>query len=476
MIPASPLDVLEGFPLAPQQRRVWRLRQDGSVFVCQCAFEVEGELDPSALERAARRVMARHEILRTRYACLPGMDLPIQVLEEEPRAVFRVADAAGSPEDLLRGDRGRLGNGETGPLACVSLLRRGESRWVLAVTVSSLCADDWSLRSLVREIVEAYDGGERAEEPVQYTQFSEWQNELLSSADGAAGRSHWSEQEGLAGLALLSLPFEEPADGCGFRPEAVPVDLPGGLGGRIEAVAQRYGADPAACLLAAWHHLLARSGGRHDIALGVLCGGRPYEEMHEAIGLYARWPLAAIRGEARFSFGTLVREAGAALGRAAEWQEYFSWEQVAQEEDGTAVNLAPFAFSWTEWPETIAAAGATFRLAGRWTVTERFRMELTALRLGDALSLELRYDASLFASTDVRRLAARLAALLQCALDEPEARLLDLDVLSVGERHQLLREWNDTRTGPGGSGPLGHWFRGPVGGSPAGRRVCLQGG
>ncbi|HSF43686.1 MAG TPA: amino acid adenylation domain-containing protein, partial [Thermoanaerobaculia bacterium] len=471
------MDVLEGFPLAPQQRRIWRLERGSSAFVCQCALEVEGELDPGTLERAVGQVVARHEILRTRYACLPGMELPIQVLEEAVPTVFRTVGAAASPDfldTLLREDRLRVGDGTAGPSMCVSLLLRGESRQVLAVTVSSLCADEWSLRNLVRELLETYAGGTPGEEPVQYTQFSEWQNDLLASEDGAAGRSQWSGQ-GLAEMALLSLPFEGAPDGNGFLPEAVPVELPGGLAARIEAVARRHGVDPAACLLAAWQHLLARANGRHHIALSVLCGGRPYEEMHEALGLYARWPLASIRGEARFSFGALVREAGAALVRAAEWQEYFSWEQVAEEAGGSAEDLAPFAFSWSEWPETTVAAGVRFHLARRWTVTERFKMELSALRLGDTLSLTLRYDAARFAASDVRRLAARLVSLLESALDEPEARLLDLDVLSAVERHQLLLEWNDTRTASSPGETLARRFREQVARTPEAEAVVLEG-
>ena len=470
------MDVLEGFPLAPQQRRIWRFERGSSSFVCQCALEISGEIDPGTLERAVGQVVARHEILRTRYACLPGMELPIQVLEEAAPTVFRTLGAAppGSLDTLLREDRLRVGDRAAGPSLCVSLAPWEEGRQVLAVTVSSLCADEWTLRNLVRELLEIYAGNTPEEEPVQYTQFSEWQNDLLASEDGAAGRSQWRGQ-GLAEMALLSLPFEGAPEGDGFLPEAVPVELPDGLAARIEEVARRHGVDPAASLLAAWHHLLARSSGRHHIALSVLFGGRPYEEMHEALGLYARWPLAPIRGEVRFSFGALVREAGAALARAGEWQEYFSWEQVAEEEGCPADDLAPFAFSWNEWPETTVAAGARFRLARQWTVTERFKMELSALRLGESLSLELRYDAARFAAPDVRRLAARFASLLKSALDEPEARLLDLDVLSAVERHQLLVEWTDTRTTSSPEETLARRFREQVARTPEAEAVAFQG-
>ncbi|MEO6196442.1 MAG: amino acid adenylation domain-containing protein [Thermoanaerobaculia bacterium] len=476
--------VLEGFPLAPQQRRIWQLQRSGPTLACQCALLARGDLASDALGLAVRRVVARHEILRTRYACLPGMEMPIQVLAEEVPDAFRAlgpdhpaaatADPAEAIEWLLREDRARLGVGGAGPQALFSLLPLTGLGWVLAVSVSSLSADEWSLRSLIHQVLSGLAGEEPAEEPVQYTQFSEWQNDLQTASDGEAGRSHWRDPK-LAELADLRLPSEA-AEGGRFLPAAVLVALPAGLTGRLEAAARRFDVHVSSCLLAAWYHVLARAAGRQQIALAVLSGGRPYEEMHEALGLYARWPLALIRGEARLGFDALVKEAWQAVVGAEEWQEYFSWELVAEGAGVAAESLAPFAFSWNEWPaEWPAPGGTVFSLARLWTVTERFRMELAAARVGGDLSLELRYDAALFPAAEAHLLAARFVALLAGALAEPEARLIDLDVLSAVERHQLLVEWNDTRSGLREGDTLSGRFRAQVARTPEGEAVAFQG-
>src|SRR5262249_28782369 len=52
----------------------------------------------------------------------------------------------------------------------------------------------------------------------------------------------------------------------------------------------------------------------------------------------------------------------------------------------------------------------------------------------------------------VARLAGRLTALLAAGMAAPEVPLADLDLLSGAERHQLVREWNDTaRAAAGGA-------------------------
>ena len=74
----------EGFRLSPQQRHLWSLQQTdhAHAYRAQCTVRIEGPLDLQALEAALRGVFARHEIFRTTVACLPGTNIPGQVISE----------------------------------------------------------------------------------------------------------------------------------------------------------------------------------------------------------------------------------------------------------------------------------------------------------------------------------------------------------------------------------------------------------
>src|SRR6185295_8821290 len=50
----------------------------------------------------------------------------------------------------------------------------------------------------------------------------------------------------------------------------------------------------------------------------------------------------------------------------------------------------------------------------------------------------------LFDRVTVERLARHLAAMLEAASREPERPLTELALATEAERHQTLREWNDT--------------------------------
>src|SRR5215217_5056730 len=81
-------EVVEGYRLSPQQARIWALSggEGGAAFRAGCVVLVEGETDAAAVGRSLSAVVARHEILRTRFESVAGMALPLQVVEE-PREV-----------------------------------------------------------------------------------------------------------------------------------------------------------------------------------------------------------------------------------------------------------------------------------------------------------------------------------------------------------------------------------------------------
>ncbi|HEX8183393.1 MAG TPA: condensation domain-containing protein [Blastocatellia bacterium] len=65
-------NVIEGYHLSPQQRRIWKLAEKSSACRVQCEISIEGAVEIERLKEAIAGVIARHEILRTTFYRLPG--------------------------------------------------------------------------------------------------------------------------------------------------------------------------------------------------------------------------------------------------------------------------------------------------------------------------------------------------------------------------------------------------------------------
>src|SRR5690349_5013291 len=89
-----------GFRISPQQRRVWRLQEDGpAACAILCALRIEGDLDRRALRRALAATVERHEILRTAFRRPAGLTVPLQVILEPGPVSLPEVDFEGlSPE------------------------------------------------------------------------------------------------------------------------------------------------------------------------------------------------------------------------------------------------------------------------------------------------------------------------------------------------------------------------------------------
>ena len=83
-------EIIQGYRLSPQQRRLWLLRLFDRAAVC--AVRLGGELEVEALRQAIRQVVSQQEILRTSFKLLPGMTIPVQVISDDTDFAFTSLD------------------------------------------------------------------------------------------------------------------------------------------------------------------------------------------------------------------------------------------------------------------------------------------------------------------------------------------------------------------------------------------------
>ena len=169
MIPEN--EVIEGFRLAPQQARLWTMPSGAEAYRAQAAWLLNGALDASRLQRALREVVQRHEILRTTFASLPGVQYPVQVIGEDASFLHRevlvdeihnLTEAAmahrfmAEIERALREEAQSVFDYQQGPPLRICLLTLTPRRHALIVTLPALCADGRTLRRLMEELGRSY--------------------------------------------------------------------------------------------------------------------------------------------------------------------------------------------------------------------------------------------------------------------------------------------------------------------------------
>ncbi|WP_437779127.1 non-ribosomal peptide synthetase [Sorangium sp. So ce1097] len=439
---------VQGVRLSPEQRRLWALHRRGTTVFTRGMIRLEGELDPARLAGALGEVVARHEILRTTFRRDPRLKFPLQAVGGAAPALRRVdlgGRAAGEQEahvEALWREAARLRvDIERGPLLHVWLVRRADRVHDLLVAAPALCADAWTLDLLFGELAEAYAGaGDRREpaaEPLQYAQFSEWQNELVGAAESAPP----------AAGAPVVLPFEGAAGEGGASGEVVDIEVDAALLGRLESLARGEGASLASVLLAAFHVHLARLTGSRELVVAVASAGRRIEDVQEVMGPVAKWLPVPCRVDEAQRFAELVLRAQAGVEEAAEDEERWSPELPA--DGGEAGGTVGFELSSLQEPRV--AGGLAWRLERRCTGAGGLKLALSAQRGRGRVRLSFLYDARRFGAEGVQGMAEQYRALLASAAEAWSAPAARLRLLGPAERARRLSEGR----GAGGTGGTG---------------------
>ncbi|MEA2694105.1 MAG: hypothetical protein QOJ16_3492, partial [Acidobacteriota bacterium] len=338
---SEPLQGLQGLGLSPQQRRLWAVQGESPHLRSRAAVLVSGELPPDLLREAWAAVVARHEILRTTFRRAPGIKLPVQVIAGEAAAAAATVEcvplAGRGVEEavaaLWAAAEGRTVDLGRGPLVSLSLATLSPGEHLLLLDIPALCADRVAIESLVRQIGRASAGRLDAEPPLQYGDLSQWLNDLLEAEETEPGRAYWQGLD-LGSLTASRLPgARRPVRGAGFSPRRIGWRIAPEVTARIGAGSAAHEVPPSAFLLACWCVLLGRLTGQPEVIVGVGSDGRRYEEIAEAVGLFARFLPLSCRLQAGDRLVDVARRIEEGRQESLLWQEAFDLAPPPEADD-----------------------------------------------------------------------------------------------------------------------------------------------
>lgn len=453
---------IKGFRLSPQQKHLWKLQREtgNAAYRADCAVLIEGVLDLSILKAALHDVVARHEILRTSFRSLPGMTIPLQVINAGRIDCMRIDDVSALNQrdkedhinELLREAARLKFDLERGAVLRFWLARLSADSNLLVISLPALCSDLEALKNLLHEISRSYDallqGGLPFDPPLQYADLAELQNEVFETSEGEPGIEYWRRQD-LSGLASMRLPFHiDDQRKQTFEPHLIVAPIDADTSAKLNSLINRLDVSRTVFFLACWHVLLWRLTAEADVITGVNFDGRNYQQLEDTLGLFAKYlPIRShITEGCRLS--KLLAQIDESVRNAYDWQECFSPELVERSNEDPLLPLFSSSFDFVEEFSAHSASGVKFSLYNHYVCFDRFDVKLSCVRRQCGFITEFYYDSSLFSPDEIRRLAGQFQTLLSSVIKAPEAAVAELESLSAVERQQLLIDFNSTSINP----------------------------
>ncbi|HYG62210.1 MAG TPA: amino acid adenylation domain-containing protein, partial [Thermoanaerobaculia bacterium] len=451
-------------PLSFSQERLWfidRLRPGITAYNIFGAVRMRGDLDVAVLESCFDELARRHEVLRTTFTEINGR--PSQIINPPSSIRVPLVDLTALPEEGRHALAQRLGNEEAqrpfdlvrGPLLRGVLLRIGGRDHLLALTAHHIVYDVWSRELLVRELGTLYEAFWHGRPsplpvlPVQYADFASWQRSWMQGDVLAAQLNYWKEK--LAGLSGGSeLPGDRPRPAVqSFRGARALLELPAEVTAALSGVARKSGATLFMALLAGFYGSLRRMTGDDDVAVGTPIANRNRAETEGLIGFFVNTLVfrASAAGDPTFR-ELLARTRETALGGYSHQDVAF--EQLVNElkprRDTSRQPMFQILFNFlTNYrPVVMELPGLVLSPEPNHSGATQFDLILSMYELDGSLHFSADYSSDLYDAPTMARMLGQYANVLADAARRPDVRLSRIALVGEPERHQLLREWDDT--------------------------------
>lgn len=442
-------------PLSSSQERLWVLDQvypQNPAQNLSCGLRLKGSLDGRTLEITLAEIVEQYEILRTEFHTTGGA--PVQVVLSPPAVNVAAVDLRQIPlhereAQLLRSaqEAGQLPFDLThGPMLRATRYQLSETEHAVLLVANRIACDEASLKLLLRELHLRYDARINGRSP-QKSEIRQYR-EIATARETVteAGLAYWKKQ--LTGASSsVDLPIDRPRPALQtFRGAKQKIEIEAPLLEQLRDLSRSQGVALFSTLLTAFYVLLFRHSRQEDLVVGTSVSGRGRTEFEKLIGpLENMLPLhAELSGELTFvellhriekvargafshadvPFETLIKEFHLTrdISRHPLFQILFNLQEVAEE---------------LESPQGISL----FEVESQ---TEPFDLSVKLVLNQFALKATFSYNPDLFDASTIDRMAKHFRILLGAAAKNPDGKLSLMPLLTEGERHQLLVEWNDT--------------------------------
>ena len=439
----------EYYELSSAQKRMYALQQfeeNNIGYNMPFVMLLEGEVDKPRLEDTFKKLIKRHETLRTSFEIRDGEQ--VQIIQEE--VCFKI--------DYFSVDKNKAKetietyikafNLSKAPLFRVALINIGSCENILVLDMHHIISDGVSMGIVVKEFKQIYDGMELPSLRIQYKDFSAWQNAMFKSENLQKQEEYWLTTFGDE-IQMLNIPtdYQRPVIQS-FEGDGITFVLNEEITKKLKNIARETGTTMYMVLLAAYNVLLSKYSGQEDIIVGSPIAGRPHADLENIIGMFVNTLALRNYPEGNKSFRAFLEEVKMNSLKAYENQDYQFEELVNKLNISRDLSRNPlfdvmFSMQNTDIGE-IQIEGIKLKPYEVERIKAAFDITLTAIESEDIIVFDLNYCTKLFKKETIENMAKHFINLLSNLSWDIEQTISDIGMLSEDEKHKILVEFNNT--------------------------------
>ena len=426
----------------------------------QSSCVLQGDLNISAFERAWKREVERHSVLRTSFYW-EDLDKPLQVVHRRVKLPWVHQDWRGLPlveqqerlESFLQADREQSFELSQAAVMRLALIQMAEDTYQFIWSCHHLLLDRWSLSLVLKEVFafyEAFCQGQdlHLERPRPYRDYIAW----LQRQDLSKAEAFWRQAlKGFSALTFVRV-VDRPPDsppGQGEIYDKQQVRLSVAATAALQSLARQQQLTLNTLVQGAWALLLSRYSGGDDVVFGATVSGRPADlvGVESMVGPFINTLPVRVQMSPEDSLLSWLKRLQDQQAEARQYEytplvEILEWSEVPGN-----LNLFEILLIFESGPldSYLEERGRSPKISNfRGDITTNYPLTLVVAVPGSELALQIVYDCHRFGASTINRMLGHFQTLLEGIAADPQQHILDLPFLTERERYQLLVEWNAT--------------------------------
>ncbi|QDX94131.1 amino acid adenylation domain-containing protein [Brevibacillus laterosporus] len=447
-IPSVPQQ--EYYPISSAQKRMYILHQLeglGISYNMPGMMVIEGTLNKDRFKHALQKVINRHESLRTSYLVIKEqivqsiqehVELDMGYMIASEHEISEIFHSFVKPFDLT-----------VSPLCRGGLVKVGEERHIFLFDVHHIASDGTSIGIILKEVADIYEGRELPHLPIQYKDFSVWQNEYFQTDAIKEQEDYWLSTF-VGEIPIVNLPTDYPRPSIqSFDGDQFMMGMGKEIFDGLHKVAAEAGTTRYMVLLAAYNVLLSKYSDQEDIIVGAPITGRSHADLENVVGMFVNTLAMRNKPAGNKTFKEFLKEVKQNALQAYENQDYPFEELVEKlqlERDPSRNPLFDTMFILQNSDvETRTFDQLVMRPyeQGDSVAVSKFDMAFHMTEGPEEILFRIEYGTKLFTRKTIERIAGHFLQVVRTIIANMEVPLSEIDMLTEAEKQLLLVEFNN---------------------------------
>jgi len=437
----TPIEKKEYYPLSSAQKRLLvlqRMDAGSTAYNMPGIYLVEGNPAVKKLENTFKKLISRHESLRTSLELIDGE--PVQRIHKPADTAFKIReyDAVGKDPDAIAGDFIRAFDLAVPPLLRVGLVKLEKEKHILMLDMHHIISDGASQEILINNFASLYLGEELSPLMLQYRDFSHWQNQRFAGGAFKKQEAYWLGN--FPGeIPVLDMPTDYPRPRARhFEGNYIRIDVDREIARTVRRAAGETNATLYMLLLTVYYVLLAKYTGQEDIVVGSPVLGRRHADLDHIIGMFVNTLALRNYPKGEKTFKAFLQEVMENSIKAVDNQDYPFDELVEKlviNRDTTRNPLFNVLFSFSDSPPVdnagIEFAGLTFKPYDVEARAAKFDFSMEAAEGNGKLVLIMVYCTKLYEKETMERITTDYISILEAITGDITIKIEDIELESV---------------------------------------------